>query len=255
MRVAALYDIHGNVHALEAVLAEIRTLSVDAIVIGGDFVMGPFPTETLAVLDGLGGQARVLRGNADREVIAVRGGAVAADEPEWKTRARWAAKRLTGDQAGRIERLPQTLTLDVDGLGPTLFCHATPRSDEEIFTSLTPDDRVAAMLAGAEQRVIVCGHTHMQVDRQVAGWRVVNAGSVGLAYQGRPAAFWALLGPDVELRSTAYEHVAAADAILRTDFPNAGDYARRFILDPPRAGETAAFFESLAQKQAAGTAS
>ncbi len=98
------------------------------------------------------------------------------------------------------------VVFDVDGLGLTLFCHGSPRSDTEIITTATTDERLRGILGGVEQRTVVGGHTHRQFDRRVDGWRVVNAGSVGMPYEGRPGAYcWALLGPGVELRRTAYD--------------------------------------------------
>ena len=79
-----------------------------------------------------------------------------------------------------------------------LFCHATPQNDVDVFTERTPEERVAPCFAGVDADLVVCGHTHMQFDRTIAGVRVVNAGSVGMAYEEAPGAYWALLGPDVE---------------------------------------------------------
>lgn len=252
MIVAALYDIHGNLHALDAVLAELRALRPDVILVGGDMVAGPFPREVLERLRDLGDRARYIRGNADREVAALIGEPPGADAgaDAWAGRARWAAARLSPADREFLSRLPLTLVLEIEGLGPTLFCHATPRSDEEIFTRASPEARVAGMLAGVEQPLVVCGHTHIQFDRVVAGRRVVNAGSVGLAYEGRPAAFWTLLGPDVGPHATPYDHAAAADAARRLGFPGGEDYASRFLLAPPSADEATAFFERLAEERA-----
>ena len=115
-------------------------------------------------------------------------------------------ERLSDEQRGFLGSLPETVVLDVDGLGDVRFCHATPRSDEEIVTQATPDRHLRKVLARTEESVVVAGHTHMQLDRRVDGFRWVNAGSVGMPYEGEVAAFWALLGPDVEL---------AADTVRR----------------------------------------
>lgn len=211
-RVAALYDVHGNLPALEAVLAELDALGVDAVVSGGDLVAGPFGSECLARLRER--EAVFLRGNADREAPAFA-----------ETVAAW----------------PQTVELDVHGLGPVLFCHGSPRDDEEILTRISPEERVVAALAGIDAPVVVCGHTHVQFDRRVAGFRLVNAGSVGLPYEGRRGAFWALLGPGVELRRTDYDVEAAADAIRPWSPDQAG-----WLVDPPDPEEASAYFEGLA---------
>src|SRR5262249_20659847 len=147
-------------------------------------------------------------------------------EHPWEDRLRWAAEQLTVEQRERLGGLPLSLRLEVDGLGPTLFFHGTPRSDEEIVTRISPDSRFAGSLAGRSEGVLVRGHTPVQFDRAVLGRRWINAGSVGMPYQGRPGAFWALLGPDVEFRSTSYDTERASERILASGFPKAAEFAR-----------------------------
>jgi predicted phosphodiesterase len=204
MRVAALYDVHGNLPALEAVLEEVEREQPDAIVFGGDIIAGPMPRETLERATSLGEKAHLIRGNADRIALEFRRGL----RSEGEGLGDWVGTQLTDGEAELLESLPMTVTLDVDGLGPTCFCHATPRDDEEVFTERDAEEIVCTMLAGTEETTIVCGHTHMQVDRRVGGWRVINAGSVGLSYDAS-GAHWALLGPDVELRRTDYDRKRA----------------------------------------------
>lgn len=256
MKVAALYDIHGNAPALEAVLAEIESIEPDAILVGGDVLAGPFPVETLALLEFCRLRVHFIRGNADREIVqAARAPGAAADDrgdDVWRARTRWAARQLVSRHFDLLASWPETLVLNVTGLGPTLFCHGSPRSDEEIITRATPEGRLAEMLVGVEPAVVVCGHTHMQFDRQVGEKRVVNAGSVGLPYEGRPGAFWTLLGPDVEPRMTPYDHAGAAETVLKTGFPDAEDYAARFLLGPTSAEQATALFERMAGEQAEG---
>lgn len=226
-RVAALYDIHGNLPALEAVLADVA--DADTIVVGGDFSRGPMPAETVDRLRGLGGRVRFIRGNADRSATG---------------EGAWEMERLGGERLDFLAGLPETVTIDVEGLGGVLFCHGSPRSDEDI-TAVTPGERLGRILEGVGERVVVCGHTHHQFDRTAHGVRVVNAGSIGMPYEGRPGAYWAMLGPDVELRSTAYDLDAAAAAILATGFPDAGELVAT-LREPPAADEVARYFESLA---------
>jgi putative phosphoesterase len=240
VRVAALYDIHGNLPALEAVVRELADEQVEAVVVGGDVVAGPFPEEVLTLLDSLEPDVRFIRGNADRELTAES----AAPEP-WRT---WLTDRMR-PLRGRLDSWPEQLTLDVDGLGPTLFCHATPRNDEEIFTDLTPDDVVAEMMTGVSAGVVVVGHTHMQTDRRVGETRVVNAGSVGGPYEGRPGAFWALLGPDVDHRRTDYDVVGLLERVGATDFPEPDSYYRESLLEPSARADVAAFFENAARER------
>lgn len=229
MRVAALYDVHGNLPALEAVLAEVAALGVDAVVCGGDVVWGAQPVECLASLREAG--ALFIRGNADREVAE---GSSEAD--------RWCAAQLGQEACRFLAGLPTAVELDVDGLGATLFCHGSPRSDEEILTRATPDGAVGEALAGVPAGVVVCGHTHVQFDRLVGGVRLVNAGSIGLPYEGDADARWARLGPTVELRRTAYDVERGAVAAEASGFPQREMIARK-LRTPSSAEEATAFFE------------
>jgi putative phosphoesterase len=192
LRVAALYDVHGNLPALETVLAEVPD---DAeIVVGGDVAAGPFPHETLERLRGLGPRVRWVRGNADRELTPGEEGHAPPGVLEW------VRSRLSAEEIEFLWALSTTVRLD-----GVLYCHATPRDDTPIFTEITPEGRVAPHFADVDADLVVCGHTHMQFDREIAGIRVINAGSVGMAYEDEPGAYWALLGPDVEFRRTAYQ--------------------------------------------------
>jgi predicted phosphodiesterase len=196
-RVAALYDIHGNLPALEAVLADVPA---DAeIVVGGDIAFGLFPAQTLDRLRQLGERVRWLRGNADRELTPGEEGSPPDAVLEW------VRGHLDPEQIGFLHGLPASVTLDVNGVGRVLFVHATPRNDVDIFTDRTPEQNVAPCFSGVEAELVVCGHTHVQFDREIAGLRVVNAGSVGMAYEDAPGAYWLLLGPGVELRRTEFE--------------------------------------------------
>ena len=241
MRVAALYDVHGNLPALESVLAEVEALEVDRVVVGGDVCIGPMPRESLERLLALGERALFLRGNGDREIAAPEPG-----EGLWLERTRWSAAQLERGQLAWLAALPDTQTIEVDGLGPVLFCHGSPRSDEEIVTPLSSDARVTPMLDGVRERVVVSGHTHVQFDRVVGDARLVNAGSVGMPYEARPGAYWALLGPDVELRRTPYDAEEAAAAIRATGFPDADELARENVLTTPSPFDAAEQFERAA---------
>jgi predicted phosphodiesterase len=240
MRVAALYDVHGNLPALEAVLAEV---DADTILVGGDVALGPMPKETLSLLRDRG--ATFIRGNCDREVATPSEG-----EELWTRRARWVHEQLDGDELAFLRDLPHPLPMEVDGLGEVLFCHGSPRSDEEILTAITPPKRLDPILDGVTQNLVVCGHTHAQFDRLVGDRRLVNAGSVGMAYEGEPGiAAWALLGPTVELRRTPYDVEAAAALVRDTGFPEADELVNEALLHPPSAEEVTAHFESLAERQ------
>ncbi|HEY3018294.1 MAG TPA: metallophosphoesterase family protein [Gaiellaceae bacterium] len=231
MRVAALYDVHGNLPALEAVLTEV---DADLVLIGGDVAAGPWPSETLERLRVLGDRARFIRGNADR-VLAEPRTAQREGGPPAEVIA-WTRSRLSREQLEFLGGLPQTAAMDVDGLGPVLFCHATPRSDEEVLTRISPDERWLDALAGVDAPVVVCGHTHVQFDRRLGEFRLVNAGSVGMPYEREPGAYWALLGPEVELRRTQYEPADIAGSGWPEEWPSA---------TPEEATE---FFEQLSRE-------
>lgn len=238
MRIAALYDIHGNLPALEAVLDEVRAAGVDAVVVGGDVVPGPMPRECLARLAALPLPVHYLRGNGDRVVCTLRrGGDVSAEVPAAvRDVIRWCAQLLTDAEAATLEDWPTTVRLDGGGLGDVLFCHATPRSDVEIFTRHTAEERLFEAFAGVDAPLVVCGHTHMPFDRQVRGIRVVNAGSVGMPF-GDPGADWLLLGDDLAPRHTGYDLEAAAARVRASAYPQAEAFASGSILRPPSASD------------------
>ncbi len=204
MRVAAIYDIHGNLSALEAVLQEIRQADVDRIVVGGDVLPGSQPRETIACLRALNIPVQFIMGNGDREVLAVRRGLETGAVPEaYRGVMRWNADQLDAEDERWIDSWPATCRVQIPGIGDVLFCHATPRNDTEIFDLATPEDRVLPMFEDVDAPLVVCGHTHVQFDRTIGTTRVVNAGSVGMTFEA-PGAYWLLLGPDVRLRRTAF---------------------------------------------------
>ena len=189
-QVAALYDIHGNLAALEAVLAEVPADAT--IVVGGDIVgLGDHSADVLERLRALGDRVRWVRGNADRELTPGEEGLAALETIE-ETRS-----QLTQEQIAFLYGLPAT-----QRVGDVLYCHASPRNDVDIFTERTPEERIAFLFAGLDVPTVVCGHTHTQYERTVAGVRVVNAGSVGMPYEEEPRAYWLL---DLAPRRTPYE--------------------------------------------------
>jgi putative phosphoesterase len=222
LRVAALYDVHGNLPALEAVLADMERERVDEIVFGGDIAAGPFPRQTLALVRSLA--ARCLRGNADRRYT---------DAPD----AAWVWEQLGEEEVGWLERLPGELVV-----GDVLFVHAAPGSDEIVITPATTDERLSDLIDGVEQRLVVAGHTHMQQDRQLARHRFVNPGSVGMPYEARPGAYWAVVGDEVELRRTDYDLGAAAAAIRASGWPPAEEFAAENVLAVPSREDAIAVF-------------
>jgi putative phosphoesterase len=238
MRVAALYDVHGNLPALEAVMADPRLGDADVIVSGGDLVMGPYPAECLDLLEAQGGRARFLKGNGDREACELH------EDGELGDAARWCHERLGLERVERVDSWPATVELETIGLGAVLLCHATPASDLPILTRATPEEDAARELSDVTADVVVCGHTHVQYDRQVGRVRLVNAGSVGMPYQGSPDARWALLDADgIELVSTPYDAVAALEALSRPGFPLVQQWLAPVLLGQVTADEATAEFE------------
>ncbi|HEX3551655.1 MAG TPA: metallophosphoesterase family protein [Thermoanaerobaculia bacterium] len=232
MRVAAIYDVHSNLPALAAVLQEIRQAGVDQIMVGGDVLPGPMPRETIEYLLGLDVPLQFIQGNGDRAVLEAMTGTETGALPEQAREAvRWVARQLDPEHERLLASWPRTLRVEIPGLGEVLFCHATPRNDTEIFTRLTPEDRLLPVFEGVNASVVVCGHTHMQFDRTIGGIRVVNAGSVGMPF-GEAGADWLLLGPDVQLRHTPYDLKGAAERIRATSYPQAQEFADREVLQP-----------------------
>jgi predicted phosphodiesterase len=249
MRVAAIYDIHGNLPALDAVIDEIRRIHVDQIVVGGDVVPGPMPRETLLHLLGIDLPVQFIHGNGELSVLAQMAALDGGPVTYWGTTSgaplpepvnavvRWTAQQLRPDYEQVLAKWPKTVQLEIEGLGQTLFCHGTPRSETEIFTRLTAEERLLPLFEGLQDSVVVCGHTHMQFDRMVGKTRVVNAGSVGEPI-GERGAYWALLGPEgIQLRHTLYDFSEAAKRVRATDYPQAQKFADQTILQPPPEAE------------------
>jgi predicted phosphodiesterase len=230
------------------VLGELEREPHDLIVCGGDVAWGPMPVETIERLQALAGRVRFVMGNTDREIVdAFDAGARESRDEELIDRwTHWAAARLDRAHRDFLAGFESRITVEIDGLGETLFCHGSPRSDEEIITLLTDDARLAPMLAGTPQRTIVCGHTHCQFDRRTDGIRVINAGSVGIPYEGVPGAFWCLLGPDAELRRTDYDIGAAIRAMSASGMPELEEMFKESLLEPMAPAEVAMVFERQA---------
>lgn len=233
MRIAALYDIHGNLPALEAILEEISDLQVDRIVVGGDVVPGPIPQETLDMLFRSSTQIDFIYGNGEVAVLQQLAGEQPRAVPEaFRPIIQWTARQLDRETERTLRGWPLTITIESPSLGKILFCHATPGDENEIFTRLTPDERLRSIFADIEADVVICGHTHMQFDRQVGELRVANAGSVGMPF-GKPGAHWLLLGDDLEFRRCSYDGEAAAVRIRAGNYPQAEQFATNNILHPP----------------------
>lgn len=233
MRIAAIYDIHGNLPALEAVLNEVRKADVSAVVVGGDVLPGPMPLETLDCLLHLEIPAKFIFGNGEIAVLEAMAGRMPAAVPEpYLPIIHWTARRVA-EHEGCLRSWPKTVSMALPNFGAVLFCHGTPRDENECFTRLTPEASLLPVFEGLNARVVVCGHTHMQFDRTIGATRVVNAGSVGMPF-GQPGADWLLLNDTrIELRHTSYDLQQAAERIQQTDYPGAQDHAMRYVLATP----------------------
>ncbi|MFM8535249.1 MAG: metallophosphoesterase family protein [Acidimicrobiia bacterium] len=235
MRIACLYDIHGNLPALDAVLEDVRKANVDRLVIGGDVVPGPMPRECFERLRSLIVPVACIAGNGDRATRQARQGAMDPKVPAFFHAAlRWNAAQLSDGDASMMAAWPLTLTLQMPDIGTVVFCHATPRDDNEIFVNSTAEAVLKPLFDPLRADLVICGHTNMQFDRMVGTTRVINAGSVGMPFQA-PGAYWVLLGSAVELRRTAYDTAAAADASRRTAYPLAEQTAAGVVTPPAEA--------------------
>ena len=222
-KVAVISDVHGNAVALAAVLAELEREQPDLIVSCGDFTWGPLPEETYEL--GRGMNARFVRGNADRALLEN------ASETE---REQWMQARHSDEMREFLGMFEEHVVVEVDGLGTVRFCHGSPRSDEECVTPETPEERVREFSAGVDERVIVTGHVHIQFDREVAGIRSINSGSVGLPYEGKLGAFWAIFGPDVEMRRTEYDLDETIERYRASGQPNVEQIVEMMVEPPER---------------------
>jgi putative phosphoesterase len=227
--VAVLSDIHGVLPALDAVLAEPDVQAADRIAVTGDIAAGPLPVQTLDRLTDLGEKVVWVRGNADRELVALAGG---ADTEIPDPIAPWAASQLRPDQVSLLAELPHPATLDIDGFGTVLFCHGTPRDDDEVVLVDTRMEHWAEVLSTVDSSIstVVCGHTHMPFLRLAHGRLVINSGSVGMPY-GRVGAHWSLLsGGAVSLRRTLFDVDAACAQLARTSgYPAVAEWADYFL--------------------------
>jgi len=231
--VAVIADVHGNAPALEAVLAEAEREGAELLVSCGDLTWGPLPRETLALLEPWRGRARFVRGNADR--------ALGEDEGD---RGEWLRAQHGPADVAFVTGFEPAVVVEHDRLGAIRFTHGSPRSDEECVTTRTPAERVREFLAGVDERVVFTAHTHVQYDRVVDDTRLVNAGSVGMPYEGRPGAYWALLTDDVELRRTEYDVEHAVELYRASGDPRTVQMIE-MLLAPPQPEEVIEHAESV----------
>ena len=215
-----IYDVHGNLPALEAVLGDAGTIGVESFVLGGDYALfGPWPAETVDRLRGLP-EATWLRGNGERWTAAPD------DAPDHVQEAIAACREELGDEAvAELAALPEQVALD-----GRRFCHGSPVSDVRSFMP-EPADQDAELLDGVRERMLVFGHTHLPIRREAEGGvELLNPGSVGMPFDGDTRAAWAVIHPDgrVEHRRVAYDHRKSA-AASRERHPGFGATVARRI--------------------------
>jgi predicted phosphodiesterase len=242
VNVLALYDIHGNVDALQAVLADPRAANPDVVLVGGDAVPGPFAVATLDCLDGLGAQVRWIRGNGEREVAEAVDGAEPAAGDLAALTAALSATEIGEQRARALGELP--LTMELDGV---LYCHASPRRDDEMLTRLSTAERWADALGAAAAPAVVAGHTHQQDTRTVGDVRFTNAGSIGLPYEGDGAARWLWVADGIpELRHTPYDSAGAGARMLQAGWPDERSI-RGALIEPVEPIVVTEIFEGIAR--------
>ncbi|HEY2602203.1 MAG TPA: metallophosphoesterase family protein [Thermoleophilaceae bacterium] len=245
MRIAVLADIHGNLPALRAVLAEIDAEPVDALVIGGDVVGGPLVREVLELLRARPESLHWVSGNSEREAIAVYEGEPPSDDAAGQAAA-WTANALDDEWRDQIASWPIALVLD-----GVLFCHGSPRRDDEMLTTASPDEVFAEALGSVAEPLVVGGHSHRQFIRTVReGLTYANAGSIGLPYEGRPGAFWMTVAyGEPEPRATSYDLDAAVEELRAAGYAEFDDQLTPSLLEPVDADWVATFFEHLAGRR------
>jgi predicted phosphodiesterase len=236
VRLAVLNDIHGNLTALDAVLGEVRRARVDRIVVGGDVFPGPEAHAALRTLIACGIPVDFIYGNGEVAILDELAGRTPRLPESHRPSLHWNAEQLDSAEQAFIQRWPMTLRMNVPSIGDVLFCHATPRDENEIVTGLTPEDRLMPVFDSVKAALVVCGHTHIVMDRKIGRVRVVNPGSVGMPF-GPPGADWMIVGPDVDLRHTSYDLDRAAERIRSSGYPGAEEFAAKYVLHPPTAEE------------------
>ena len=232
-RIAVLSDTHGVLPCLDAVLAEPEVRAADLVVVTGDIAAGPQPTQVLDRLAEVGDRVVLVRGNADRELVTLaRGGEPPEGTPPVST---WAAQQLAPEHVDVLASLPHPVVVELAGVGEVLFCHGTPRDDDEVVLVDTRLSRWDAVLDGMPEavRIVCCGHTHMPFARLVDRRWVVNSGSTGMPY-GSTGVPWALLDANgVQLRSTPMDPQKVAELIVSdSTFPDVRSWVAEYVLEP-----------------------
>ena len=229
MKLAALYDIHGNVPALEAVLKECKMAGVDRLIIGGDVLVGPMSATCLDLLNAFEIPSSFIMGNCDEAVIELRKYGKTSKVPARVIdNVTFSARELTDAQIEEVSKWPLTIRMSLENIGEVLFCHATPENNTDIFTIRTPEKDLIERFNLDGVDLVVCGHTHMQFDRQVGSTRIVNAGSVGMPF-GLRGANWLLFDNGLQFKHTTYHYDLAAKVIQTSSYPDKDNFIQNHI--------------------------
>jgi diadenosine tetraphosphatase ApaH/serine/threonine PP2A family protein phosphatase len=224
---ACLADVHGNTAALDAVLASEAFAQADAVAFLGCTTTGPDPRGVLERCADLKIPAFYLAGNGERWVLEL----VSGIRPPEREVDEWLVAAHGDGGLATIGSWPGGLRAAHPPAGGLRLCHGSPRSDIELLTSVTGEDRVREATAGVEEEVVVHGHTHVQYRRDAAGKVITGAGSVGLPYAAGPGARWALISDRVRLVVTPYDLDRAEALIAATGYP--GDAYLKTLRQPP----------------------
>lgn len=215
-----IYDVHGNLEALEAVLADAGGAGIGRFLLGGDYALfGLRPVETVERLRAL--DARMIRGNVDRWTAHAH---EAPADPLIRDAIEWCRMQLGERVVADLAALPEWLAD-----GGVRFSHASPASDVRSFFP-DPGEHDEELLAGHSEPLQIFGHTHLAFERPgPGGVRLANPGSVGMPLDGDHRAAWAILHDDgrVEHRRAEYDHDTVVAGLRELQEPWADRSARR----------------------------
>lgn len=256
MRIALISDIHGNLPALEAVLADIRTAVVDEIICLGDIAnVGPHPAECLDLVRSL--NCVTLQGNHELYLLG------RIEDPGWQTCPTWSPVRWTQAQLSQthlhyMANLPYDYTLPANGRSGATFVHASPHSQYHGFQAEMVDTAVAGLMDGLDNTTLFCAHTHRPLYRQWSQSWLVNIGSVGMPLDGTPEAKYIIATRSkhqwhLEFRAVSYNTVHLMAEFDRTGLQEAGGLITAMFRFQMATGQPVAwrFIRDLREKAAA----
>lgn len=252
MKIACLFDIHGNWPALHWVLTELSQLNIDQIIVGGDIVSGPMPKETMETLFQIKDKIIWIGGNGDDDVLAAL-----SNQPFNKNLSEygrivsmWVAHKLGPEFEIFLKGLPIRYNLFTAEYGRMCFCHATPESKEEIFTPATNEAIMKELFKRIDYDIVICGHTHIQFERVVNSVRILNAGSVGMPFSGHHGADWILITSEgIAFKNTQYDNLKAREILARTNYPNITNFIDQNIIHTHDQAQMINYLEKLRTTQ------